>query len=653
MENELFSEAERAIQRRFTGIDASPITSFIQLLKDLTEKRISEDVARERITSDQELLRILVGLSGDSLKSQTGQSLIDFGEGNSFGNISINKVVGGDNIEVNRLSINLRLPFQLTWAKLEEFCRKQTEVFYRAAGEKYSRELYLPRTKVFEDFKEFLDSQLSGFVLLGKAGVGKSSFFQALSDIELGVYRPQLSTNVYTILYDCANAGIETRRDIGEFLYDELREYLPGVKEQNASHDDALERHSPNRDDNIWEILWRVPGIEGKKIVFGFDAINENRNAQKIMRLIDELVGKGAIYPWIKVVVSSRPESWRDITRGVKLREGLYYQIEMKGFDHINRSGSAQMEDFQRDELPRVYAKYQQQYKIHTPYELLSDRIRDVLQDPFNLNLVAVTYANKHLPNHLKLTDIVKDYIDALGSDDFFRQAIHIALKKEDTMWLENTVIPLMLQPGIYPNKISRKWLREEHYEIYKLIFEHSDEFLQTDNEYRPHRLFNSGILIRRQVERDEEIAFKYERFYEYFVGNGLLNKIASCPVEEQVKQYRQLGQDVIKIPYLWGAVKHCLISHMKHVVASSVPEQSRKPRLLFWRMQQKQAAHVQIGVTRIVTMCVRVTRQGAEQQGEGDDERMGEILNVALVEYGQDDKETVKAIVTAMLAHS
>ena len=193
---------------------------------------------------------------------------------------------------------------------------------------------------------------------------------------------------------------------------------------------------------DIWREIADIDGIHNRTVLLIVDAINENPQAKELLRQLDDLV-QGP-WPWLKVVFSSRPETWRTIKSGVKLAEGLYYRgqdgdslgVELEHFSY-----SEQLEPFSKLELPQAYAKYRALFGLQTPYEDLAPEIRAMLADPFNLWLVAKTYrrtdkTSGEIPKTLRATELVQKYVD---DPDILRPA--------DRDFLANDLVPLV-RPG-------------------------------------------------------------------------------------------------------------------------------------------------------------------------------------------------------------
>jgi hypothetical protein len=116
-----------------------------------------------------------------------------------------------------------------------------------------------------------------------------------------------------------------------------------------------------------------------------FDAINENPDGRALLRKIDQLVG-AEHYPWLKVVVTSRPEAWRTIKHGQRLAEERYfyrpggddYWVELEEF-------ALKLEPFEREELEGAFEKYRRVFPTCRPYADLKPTIRKERATPLVL----------------------------------------------------------------------------------------------------------------------------------------------------------------------------------------------------------------------------------------------------------------------------
>ena len=153
---------------------------------------------------------------------------------------------------------------------------------------------------------------------------------------------------------------------------------------------------------DLFAELERRREMAGKTLIVAFDAINENMDGKALLRQIDQMVGE-VRYPWLKVVITSRPQAWRTLKRGLRLAEDRYYRkrgsdkywVELQEF-------TVKLEPFKREELPQVYEKYRQVYGLQTKYEALKSPIRSALRDPLMLRLVAEIYRDQAIPERVQ-----------------------------------------------------------------------------------------------------------------------------------------------------------------------------------------------------------------------------------------------------------
>lgn len=287
----------------------------------------------------------------------------------------------------------------LTWVQLCDISEEISKKRMTTVQGKYQKSLYLQRDKAHWQFEAFLaDPQKRGFVLVGKSGVGKSNFLLSLAE-DL-----QSRSNVCILMYDGANLPVISS-SITEIISRDFSERI------------LLSRKPVQQ---VWHEIARIDSINERQVVFCVDAVNENPEAKELLRQLDELV-QGP-WPWLKVVLSSRPETWKSIKHGVKLAETLYYQrpgAEIIGVELEPFSYSEQMEPFSRQELPEVYGKYYQTFHLQSSYEDLSYEVREILRDPLNLWLLASTNIGKAMPASVKTLTLIEQYTQTSGLSPF------------------------------------------------------------------------------------------------------------------------------------------------------------------------------------------------------------------------------------------
>ena len=401
----------------------------------------------------------------------------------------------------NELSVD-----SLIWA-----CNQITEHNVRAFESKHIQRLYLQRESVFRALQNFLVSDKKVFVLIGKSGVGKSNFVLSLP----------YSFPAHFIIFEGAYVDIE--QSLVEFIASEFAGKL-GITGISAS--------------NFFQQVDSLTGIDKVHFVLLIDAINENSKADLLLRQIDELAREQ--HPWLKIVITSRPETWKTIKRGLRLADGLYYRqanqdepfIELGPFEH-----SEKLLPFFKNELPEVYEKYKQQFLLKTPYEELPGHVRDIISDPLNLYMVAHTYRGDVIPRFLSVDTMIGFYIEALIKRG--------SLSIEDLRYVKRQIVPLMT--SMEKSMITETDL--DSLNLYSEIFENGRTSLEN--------LLNAEIIDQRtQVEIT--LAFKYERFYEYFVGGHVYELSKKYP--QRFNYFYDQIKKALRKPFLWGVVRNALV---------------------------------------------------------------------------------------------
>lgn len=477
---------------------------------------------------------------------------------------------------------------RLTWRQLQELARVISQRRMASVLGKYRSDLYLQRDKTQAAFEDFLASDKVCFILTGKSGVGKSNFLLALAE----EYGWEHSSDACLLMYNGAKLSPEepltaiVGRDFDNYLQLIARSGERGIA-------------------NIWREIAHIDGIERRKVILLIDAINENAEAKALLRRIDELV-EGSLWPLLKVVVTSRPETWRAIKQGVRLAEASYYReageeklgVEMEPFSY-----SQELKPFTRDELPRAYEKYRDVYNLQTAYDDLSAEVRLVLQDPLVLRLVADIHQGEEIPSTSKVGDIYQEYINHLIRSE--------RLTETDLRFLERELMPLMIREGHYSNAITAREIDEALTTDGRSLFEliHSEGVLSSGRRVNQSYidLMDGEILVRHGEPQDYEIRFKYERFYDYFAGKRLFQMHHGTP--DSYAKYAALVDSIKQQVYLWGGTKAALIMELEHANQELILELCKVPS-----------------------------------------QSMREVMIAALSEYGQESPEPVRDIVDRLM---
>ena len=456
---------------------------------------------------------------------------------------------------LGRLKMGVKTQKQLlTWETLNKASQELSERNMGGMLEKYDEEIYLQREETIKHFKKFLKSDKVCFVLTGKSGVGKSNFVLSLRDIEKQQHAekdgPSEAENWFSensfgyLMYD--GAGLDVPDSVTATINEDLTREVNLDKKQIPQ--------------DIFAPLEVQGEMNGKRFLLVFDAINENTDGKSLLRKIDELV-KDTKYPWLKVLITSRPQAWRSLKRGLRLTETRYYRAEDSDELSVEMVGF-KLDDFKRDELEDVYKNYQQspEYKLKTDFKDIPFSVREALRDPLVLRLVAEVYKDEKLPHQIRVSDIYRIYIEAMLQRDSLRQ--------KDLRFLEQEVLPLMLAEGRYDNRVTSEEVNRvrptDGRPLWELI--HSEDLLSNKEKVNAsfQRLVDAEILIRQGSQLNYEIRFKYERFYDYFGGRHLLELVDQGKGLERLIAYQEWILTTREYAFLWGPVENALRDELK-----------------------------------------------------------------------------------------
>lgn len=449
-------------------------------------------------------------------------------DGHTRKTVHYNATVGRhsfDNPELAQLFIQLFDKFEelrsagkgssrgLTWHLLREASDWVTKHRFAEVKGKYRQELYLQREEARRNFERFLHSDKTIFLLLGKSGVGKSSFFVSLAE--------ESGSNGEMCVFMYNGANVDATRPLVETIGQDFKYAIEDLSE--AVSQDFLREAG------------RIPGIVGRRVVLFIDAVNENSNGGDLLTKINELADIYGEHKWFKIVLSSRPEAWRTLRRSSKtqLSERHYFSlpdqqepgIELQPFSYGAEQTPSHgidplavaMKSFTFDELSEVYKRYREVYKLQTPYEEVSSDLRRVLIDPLALWLISEIFEGKALPKRFQPGEIYPQYINKLVKYE--------KLRLEDIDFLEEELAPLIISEGHYENKITTEQVRTKHIRSVRLfeLIHNSGRLSSTEQVNQSFQnLVDTEILVMQGSATDYEIVFRYERFYDYFGGKQL-----------------------------------------------------------------------------------------------------------------------------------
>jgi|GEM_PF-3834251 hypothetical protein len=432
--------------------------------------------------------------------------------------LTINKLQK-DEIEGNK-----KIKFEsATWKDFKIISSRISERGVATISAKYIEELYVQRTRVKKSTELFLSSHKPCVSIVGPSGSGKSNFL-------LSIYNEYKENIAYSpILFN--GALLNAEESFQEMLQFEFSKYL------------YLEGN-----DKEWLSKTIQKVKKGKKVLLIIDGINENHNAVQLLRNIDEFVVK--YNAAIKIIISSRPETWRILKRQANLSKEDYYWEEDEG------SLSLHLNKFSPFELSMAYKKYQSVYNIKTNFETLSHQIAELISDPFVLNLLSEIYHDRDLPKYIDAKDLYKNYVESLIKTNL--------LDIRDVRFLEKDLIPLMISREIIVNTLSNETIdyakTSDGRDMFELI--HNDDAMSDGRKVNQSfvNLCDAKILsISYESPLVYKLKIQFDRFYEYLAGIYLYEIYKNESAKEKILIYKNILDNIGQYIYVWGCLKYAL----------------------------------------------------------------------------------------------
>ena len=391
---------------------------------------------------------------------------------------------------------------------LQQICLRITQRRMATAWNNTLDNILIERNDLLREILDFLGSDKRCFILVGASGSGKTTFSLSLQN------RLTDHPDFYFVAYTASS--IDTTKPFLETLGTDFS--------NNGLNTNQISR----------QVLHAITQ-NNHQLVLLIDAINEHPLAKDLLIQLDSILqnsdGK------IKIVITSRPEAWLNIRRAVKIAEMFYYRGHSSSKLGPFRF-SAKMEIFSPSELAIAFEKYRLEYQIKSTYEEIPDIVRDGLRTPLNLWLIAETYRGKFIPNKFKWWQLIKTYLAALIESN--------RLTRDDLIFLETRIVAAIAVALLSDyNKVAPSPTSV----IKKVLSEINESEADSLN-----RLLDTEILIDQIYDWEHQITFKFENFFDYFVGT----KLYQCIELKSDNKTAYLSLIKYKLPYhpyLWGSI--------------------------------------------------------------------------------------------------
>jgi hypothetical protein len=417
---------------------------------------------------------------------------------------------------------------QLSWEQLREIAKEINDFRANKAYIEFQDEskhhLFLRRQLILDHFERFLASSSRTLVLIGKSGIGKSSI---LADI---AYQYGQQSDYSVLIYD--GARLSGKGSILKELASDLSRSLN--TELNA--------------DSVIRALENIPRTDNQRFILILDAINECGDPAPLVAELDNLFVPRS--NWLKIVISSRPQPWYEIKRRLELHENLYYKLTEQGEIEL------EVTEFSFDELREAFQRYKTSYKVQSEFSELSPLMARLLRDPLTLALICHIYQGKKLPQTFQPSQIYRRYIDRLIEDK--------RLRDKDIRFLQQWLMPLFIKEistdsirYAFPTATLSEIRDDRGVKLSEYIL-YEDQVAGEPLNLIYHNLASAGILAIGGTSIDEELSFRYERFWEYF-GGLRLRELITDPVADYMKAAEAAGTK----PFVRGIIRSALTEHL------------------------------------------------------------------------------------------
>ena len=247
----------------------------------------------------------------------------------------------------------------------------------RVKGNKYIKELYVPRIEVHELFNDFLENDCKLFFITGESGIGKTNTMCNL-----------LENNINTSMILFYNACFISNSIINQIMYD----FNFGFDEQ------LLNRQLFNR-------INLLAKKENKYFIICIDAIDELA-IQNPQIEIDKILNIVSEFSNIKICLSCKDSFVKDFEEV----NGISSKLK-----NISRMDS-KLVDFNDKEKDKIIQNYKIYYDVSINENIIQN-IKNYCNNGFLFRVIFETYRGKTINDEIEDISIIKRYIEIISQN--------------------------------------------------------------------------------------------------------------------------------------------------------------------------------------------------------------------------------------------
>lgn len=435
----------------------------------------------------------------------------------------------------------------LTWGSLNEVFESHSRDQMSSVISKYDEHIYVDRQDFRMMIDNFLNAQPVAVVISGNAGVGKSNFLVST------YFRTWRNDQITSLWLDGAKLLIDNT--LSQNIIDIVDQHLISPHSDSSMSSEMRLKHLLTQG-----IFARHN--EPRMLVLIIDAINEHARPIEALQAVNTFINQFGNVHNIKVVLSSRPQVWR-YAKSKNLHgftSSLYYK-DLHGLEDMPiqvEHDSLVLRNYTRDEQIQVFEKLINKFQLTNSNLLtLSRALRETLRDPLVMNIICETFKGDQIPAYYPTSALIEKLIDTLIEDE--RNTLHL----EDVEFLEDNLIPQFLTQSDLPlNALSRTMLTTVRVGSRTLDDLVSDKTPYSDGETvnaQFQRLMNTGWVIKEGPSRNYFVRFRYEYFYDHFVGQYISNE--AVKTADPADYFMQWALKIKDAPFLWGVLRNSLFT--------------------------------------------------------------------------------------------
>jgi hypothetical protein len=436
------------------------------------------------------------------------------------------------------------------WSEVEKVCEERKDL--TSKYDKHADDSYYQEREIEKTFREFVQSQAKGMIIVGESGMGKTTLLVHLVSA-------CLKNGDLCAMFNSGEFPSDT--SIGTHLANELGRSK--LKEETAV-------------ESFWSAIDEVGKSYHKQVLVFIDAINEynprprDRRPVDLMKELDKTISDlSTRFGQVKFVVTCRADTW---ARAIAIAPTCFRGKGATYFTPSKEEVAWTLSKFSPEEFQGAYENYRKEGRIETEFEQLSPLAKHHLRDPFILRIAHEAYANGKIPRELDTGELFGSYYDDLGvgRSDVDLHDLHDFIDRLIDEMFGGDACGEAIQRTAFPRNRDLEHRKHDLFEELNFSNRGSLGF-----EARQKNVIRTWKTLTELGEMETQIRFTYDRFAEYLLAKRLWVLIHSQ--EKTGKSLPQSAKSIFKTnlpqaqrdPVVHGALRLTLSLICKEIFGS------------------------------------------------------------------------------------